>query len=104
MAGESAALNRLPASAVASLRAAFADELATRLPRMKEAAAGRLELLDLRDLLRDAHSLGSSAAVVGEAEASRAARELEVLLADEELAGVADAAAKVVSALEGWAA
>ena len=67
----------LPPEAVAALRGAFADEVNARLPRL-------LELLDRPpgpDALRDAHSLGSSAVVVGEADASRAARALEIELA-----------------------
>ena len=59
--------------ALAGLRAAFAGEVADRLPRL-------LLLLDAPpgpDALRDAHALGSSAVVVGEGEASRCARALE---------------------------
>lgn len=68
----------LPESALAGLREAFAGEVATRLPRLQR-------LTDDPDVvaqaLRDAHTLGSSAVVVGELEASRCARALEVELA-----------------------
>ena len=66
----------LPPEAVAGLRDAFAGEVAARLPRL-------MELLDGPpgpDALRDAHALGSSAVVVGEADASRTARALEAEL------------------------
>lgn len=70
----------LPPEALAGLRAAFAGEVADRLPRL-------LLLLDgppRPDSLRDAHTLSSNSVVVGELEASRAARELEVELAREQ--------------------
>lgn len=66
----------LPPEAVAGLREAFADEVRARLPRL-------LALLDGPpgpDVLRDAHALASSAVVVGELDASRSARALEVEL------------------------
>jgi HPt (histidine-containing phosphotransfer) domain-containing protein len=66
----------LPPAALAGLRDAFADEVATRLPRLLtllHAAPGP-------DALRDAHALGSSAVVVGENDASRSARALELEL------------------------
>lgn len=69
----------LPPEALASLRDAFAGEVSDRLPRL-------LALLDgppAPDALRDAHALGSSAVVVGEAEASRTARALEVELGND---------------------
>ena len=70
----------LPPQAVAGLRDAFAGEVAARLPRL-------LALLDGPpgpDALRDAHALGSSAVVVGEADASRTARALETELGADE--------------------
>ncbi len=72
-----------PPEAVAGLRDAFAGEVATRLPRL-------LQLLDGPpgpDALRDAHTLASSAVVVGANDASRIARALEA-----ELGGAADPA------------
>lgn len=74
-----AAVRRLPPAALAGLREAFAVEVAERLPRLQAAVAtGRPE--DLTGAVRDAHSLGSSAVVVGEPDASRAARAAESLL------------------------
>ena len=66
----------LPPEAMAGLREAFAGEVAARLPRLLVLLAG----LPGPDSLRDAHALGSSAVVVGELEASRAARALEAEL------------------------
>lgn len=66
----------LPPEALAGLRQAFAGEVSTRLPRL-------LALLDGPpgpDSVRDAHTLGSSAVVVGEPDASRTARALEAQL------------------------
>ncbi len=68
----------LPPEALEGLRVAFAGEVAERLPRL-------LALLDTPpgpDAVRDAHALGSSAVVVGETDASRAARALEAELGD----------------------
>ena len=55
----------------ALLRAAFANELEERLPRL---TAGT----DPEVVRRDAHTLASSAAVVGEPEIARAARAVEL--------------------------
>ena len=66
----------LPPEAVASLREAFAGEVASRLPRLRELLDGPPG----PDALRDAHALGSSAVVVGEPDASRAARAIEAEL------------------------
>lgn len=76
-----ASTRRLPPQALAGLREAFASELAERLPRLRAAVASVDDAL-LQQALRDAHTLGSSAAIVGEADASRAARAAEALLAD----------------------
>jgi HPt (histidine-containing phosphotransfer) domain-containing protein len=73
------ALRGLPAHAVAGLAEAFATEVAERLPRLQDAVATGSPAL-LEAAVRDAHSLGSSAAVLGEADASRAARAVEALL------------------------
>jgi len=73
--------SRLPESVLASLREAFAEEVSQRLPRLRSAAA-TLEPTALRDALRDVHSLGSSAYVVGEDEAARAALAAEAVLID----------------------
>ena len=69
----SRSLRALPAEAVAELHAAFAGEVAVRLPRLLADPLGA-------DALRDAHTLGSSAVVVGRPDASRAARRLEAEL------------------------
>jgi HPt (histidine-containing phosphotransfer) domain-containing protein len=76
------AVARLPAAALASLRDAFADEVNERLPRLRVAVrAADADLL--REALRDVHTLGSSAYVVGEVAAARAARAAEAVLVDE---------------------
>jgi HPt (histidine-containing phosphotransfer) domain-containing protein len=74
-----ASARRLPPEALADLRQAFAGELAERLPRLRASVEQGDDAL-LREAVRDAHALGSSAAVVGEADASRAARAAEALL------------------------
>ena len=66
----------LPPEAVASLREAFAGEVASRLPRLRALLDGPPG----PDALRDAHALGSSAVVVGEPAASRTARAIEAEL------------------------
>ena len=62
----------------ALLRAAFADELRVRIPRIQARA-------DLEQVRRDAHTLASSAWVVDEPEIARAARTAEDDLTDEHL-------------------
>ena len=73
----------LPERAVAALRDAFAGEVATRVPGMQSAAAEVLTtgaVSAARTLITHAHTLASSAAVLGEALASRYARHCEELL------------------------
>lgn len=73
----------LPERAVAALRDAFAGEVATRLPGMQSAAAEVLAtgaMPAARSLITHAHTLASSAAILGEALASRYARHCEELL------------------------
>ena len=73
----------LPERTVAALRDAFAGEVAARLPGMQSAAAEVLATGAVgaaRTLLSHAHTLASSAAVLGEALASRHARHCEELL------------------------
>jgi HPt (histidine-containing phosphotransfer) domain-containing protein len=73
----------LPERAVAALRDAFAGEVATRLPGMQSAAAEMLatgQVSAARTLITHAHTLASSAAVLGESTASRYARHCEELL------------------------
>ena len=77
-----AAVSRLPESALASLREAFKDEVSERLPRLREAAR-TLDPSLLGDALRDVHTLGSSAYVVGENQAAVTARAAEAVLIDD---------------------
>ncbi|HEX8001906.1 MAG TPA: Hpt domain-containing protein [Mycobacteriales bacterium] len=73
----------LPERAVAALRDAFAGEVATRLPGMQSAAAEVVTtgaVSAARTLISHAHTLASSAAVLGESTASRYARHCEELL------------------------
>ena len=73
----------LPERAVAALRDAFAGEVAARLPGMQSACAEVLtsgELGAARVLMSHAHTLASSAAILGEVLASKSARHCEELL------------------------
>ncbi len=101
-----AGLRRLPAAAVAGIRHAFAAEVAERLPRLRQAVSSCDAAL-LPGAVRDAHALGSSAAVVGEPCASRAARAAEALLLDGSGPAALLAARRPVDELsrhlEGWA-
>jgi HPt (histidine-containing phosphotransfer) domain-containing protein len=76
------------ASARQVLREAFATELAERLPRL-------VAMQDLDAARRDAHTLVSSAWVVGEPEISRLARAVEEHLED----GPLD---QLVARLQAW--
>lgn len=80
-----------------SLRTAFAGEVAERLPRLTSAVADR-DPGRLREAVRDAHALGSSAAVLGEPVASARAR-----AAERHLAGLQDAVPPT-SEPQAWAA
>ena len=97
-----AAVSRLPESALAGLREAFRGEVSERLPRLREAAR-TLDKALLGEALRDVHTLGSSAYVVGENEAARTARAAEAVLIDD---GPLDAFSGLVAALDkqlsGW--
>ncbi|MDT7571651.1 MAG: hypothetical protein QOE05_1825 [Actinomycetota bacterium] len=96
------AVSRLPESALAGLREAFKGELSERLPRLREAAR-TLDPALLGDALRDVHTLGSSAYVVGENEAARTARAAEaVLLDDGPLESFAALVADLDKQLAGW--
>lgn len=90
----------LPAEALSGLRDAFTDEVASRLPRlllMLEGPPGP-------DALRDAHALGSSAVVVGEADASRCARAIEAELMTDvpDQARLATLVRELAAHLGGW--
>lgn len=65
----------VPAGALEGLRVAFAREAAERLPHLES-------LDDLETARRDAHTLASSAWVVGEPEISQLARTVEEQLPD----------------------
>lgn len=94
--------SRLPESALAGLRDAFRDEVSERLPRLR-AAAATLDPELLRDALRDVHTLGSSAYVVGEDEAARTARAAEAILIEEgPLADFAALVSDLDVRLSGW--
>lgn len=102
-----------PAAAVDGLVAAFAGEVAERLPRLIAALVHRDSAYlgeSVRIALRDAHTLGGSAALLGEQEVSRSARRVEALLVRwraEPVAGLLDDAAHEVDRLQhllaGWA-
>lgn len=67
------------ATAGLDLRAVFGAELQSRLPHLVAARDGRCE--DLNQARRDAHTLGTSAFLVGEPEIARLARAVEADLA-----------------------
>lgn len=95
---------RLPPSALAGLRTAFAAEVAERLPRLRAAvASGDPHRLDVA--VRDAHTLGSGAAVVGEGAAARAARAAEAALLErpDDLSQVRTHVDDLARCLAGWA-
>lgn len=93
------ALAALPPAAVLSVRAAYAREVARRLPALETALSSLTRggaPVDIEAAVRNAHSLASSSAVVGEATAATALREVEGLLAEgafDEAAGRFDVAA-----------
>lgn len=73
----------LPERALAGLRDAFAGEVAVRLPGMQSACAEVLATGAqdaVQSLISHAHTLASSAAVLGEVLASRHARHCEEIL------------------------
>jgi HPt (histidine-containing phosphotransfer) domain-containing protein len=90
----------LPAAALAGLREAFADEVAARLPRLLLLLGGPAA----PDAVRDAHALGSSAVVVGEADASRCARALEAELGADspDRERVAELVRELAARLDAW--
>lgn len=97
-----AAVSRLPESALADLRAAFTEEVAERLPRLREAAR-TLDPALLPTALRDVHTIGSSAYVVGENDAARTARAAEAVLIDDgPLEAFAGLVMELDARLAGW--
>jgi HPt (histidine-containing phosphotransfer) domain-containing protein len=65
----------VPPAVLADLRRAFAREIASRLPHLAD-------LSDLETARRDAHTIASSAWVVGEPDIARLARQVESALPD----------------------
>jgi HPt (histidine-containing phosphotransfer) domain-containing protein len=63
----------MPPAVLADLRRAFANEVHNRLPHLTAHA-------DLETARRDAHTIASSAWIVGEPEIARLAREVEIAL------------------------
>lgn len=93
----------LPEAAVRALREAFADELAERLPRLRAAAAEPAPAAEvLAQAERDAHTLASSAAMLGEPAAAAAARALEEALAAGRTRRLHPLAADLDRLLGGW--
>jgi len=83
----SAGSSLLPKPVWHAVRTAFAGEVARRMPRLRVAAeslrsagAPGVPAAALEEVLRDVHTLGSSAAVVGETAASALARNCEAVL------------------------
>ena len=99
--GGRAGTRTLPPEAVAGLQEAFRAEVAERLPRLEAVRAGSPPDL-LADALRDAHSLGSSAVVLGEPEASRVARGIESALLEGDLTAVPAQVVVLGALLEAW--
>ena len=94
----------LPPQALAALREAFAVELAERLPRLQAVRPEVVHGEQLVAAVRDAHTLGSSAVVVGEPRAARAARVVESALLAGELADVPAHVRALAEELAGWRA
>lgn len=92
----------LPPEALAGLRAAFAAELAERLPRLLSVGPGSDAALQ-QQARRDAHNLASSAVVVGEREAGRIARQIENALETDDLTAVPPQTTALAGLLAGWA-
>ena len=81
------------AAAHAALRETFAGEVSARLPRLHALADGDAGVVE--DARRDAHTLGSSAILVGEPEIARLAHAVELELTDGPLP-------ELLAALEGY--
>ncbi len=62
---------------MASLHEAFAGEVADRMPRLRAVPTGRPGRELIQQARRDAHSLASSAAIVGAADVARCAARVE---------------------------
>ncbi|MCW2613462.1 MAG: hypothetical protein JWN08_456 [Frankiales bacterium] len=93
----------LPPQALAGLREAFAAEVADRLPRLQAVRPGASAEV-LAQALRDAHSLGSSAVVLGEPAASRTARAVEAALTAGDVGPVPGQVRELTVLLAAWQA
>ena len=93
----------LPEHALAGLRDAFAAEVAERLPRLL-ALRPEAPPDEVAQALRDAHTLGSSAVVLGEPAASRVARAIEGDLNCGEVAAVPERVRELAALLSVWTA
>ena len=80
----------VPPAVLADLREAFAHEIRSRLPHLRQ-------VTDLETARRDAHTLASSAWVVGEPEIARLAREVESALPGGPLAELIDKLSRYVA-------
>jgi HPt (histidine-containing phosphotransfer) domain-containing protein len=92
--GAHGAQRALPHDVASVLRNAFAGEVAARLPHL------RVPVADLEVARLDAHTLASSAVVVGEPELGALARQVEEQLVEGVVSPDLEA---LVSALEGFA-
>jgi len=91
----------LPEHALVGLRDAFAAEVADRLPRLlalRPDASGD----EVAQALRDAHTLGSSAVVLGEPAASRVARAIERDLSSGRVGTVQKQVRELAALLSAW--
>lgn len=95
-------LRRLPPQAREGLAEAFRSEVSARLPRLQAVADGKATAAELEQARRDAHTLGSSATVLGEPSAAQCARALEVELAGGGSAQVAPLVRRLHELLAGW--
>lgn len=73
--GGSTVAGAVPPAVLADLRAAFVAEVLDRLPHLEQGT-------DVEEARRDAHTLASSAWVVGEPEIARLARAVEAAFPD----------------------
>ena len=83
------------ADALDALRETFAGEIAGRLPRLQALASGHADVIE--DARRDAHTIASSAIIVGEPDIARLAHAVELELA-------AGPVAELLIALQGYRA
>jgi HPt (histidine-containing phosphotransfer) domain-containing protein len=80
----------MPPAVLAELRHAFGQEVRNRLPHLTTTS-------DLETARRDAHTIASSAWIVGEPEIARLAREVEYALPDGPVAELVAALTRYVA-------